>query len=57
MRPSVRMLTVVKTAIVASMLALTLQGCVVRPAREVRIVEPCPPGSHPGPYGHRCFAN
>ena len=18
---------------------------------------PCPPGTHPGPYGHRCFLN
>jgi hypothetical protein len=50
-------LTAIKTIVVTGLLALSLQGCVVRPAREVRVVEPCPPGSHPGPYGHRCFAN
>jgi hypothetical protein len=33
------------------LLMASLTSCVVEETR------PCPPGSHPGPYGHRCFAD
>lgn len=33
--------------------AASLSGCV----EDSRTGLVCPPGSHPGPYGHRCFAN
>jgi hypothetical protein len=37
----------------ASIVALAMAGCVMSP----RTGLVCPPGSHPGPEGHRCFAD
>lgn len=40
-------------AVLSSVLLLALGGCFVSPATGLV----CPPGMHPGPYGHRCFYN
>lgn len=36
-----------------TLLIAALSGCVVSP----RTGLVCPPGTHPGPYGHRCFVD
>ncbi|SFI23247.1 hypothetical protein SAMN05192543_102530 [Paraburkholderia megapolitana] len=44
--------TLLLVSVIGSAFAM-VSGCTVSPVTGLV----CPPGTHPGPYGHRCFAD